>query len=40
MVVTCDIEFDQNPAGCYFAGQLVSGTIVLKCDKVKDVKGK
>ncbi|XP_005176205.1 arrestin domain-containing protein 17 [Musca domestica] len=38
MVVHCDIEFDQNPTGTYYAGQLVSGKIVLKCDKVKEVK--
>ncbi|XP_061393223.1 arrestin domain-containing protein 17-like [Musca vetustissima] len=38
MVVHCDIEFDQNPTGTYYAGQLVSGKIVLKCDKVKEAK--
>ncbi|TMW47662.1 hypothetical protein DOY81_007261 [Sarcophaga bullata] len=37
MVVTCTIEFDQNVTGCYFAGQMVSGTITLKCEKSTEV---
>ena len=39
MVVTCTIEFDQNVTGCYFAGQMVSGTIALKCDKPTEANG-
>ncbi|XP_075145130.1 arrestin domain-containing protein 17-like isoform X2 [Haematobia irritans] len=38
MVVNCDIEFEQNLTGTYYAGQVVSGTIVLKCDKPKEVQ--
>lgn len=40
MVVTCDIQFNQNEFGTYFSGQLVDGSVVLKADKPKDVKGK
>lgn len=39
MVVGCDIEFDQNLSGTFYAGQIVSGRIILKCDKVKEVTG-
>lgn len=40
MVVTCDIQFNQNVYGTYFAGQLVDGSVVLQADKPKNVKGK
>lgn len=39
MVVTCDIQFNQNECGTYFAGQLVDGSVVLEADKPKNVKG-
>ncbi|XP_017487023.1 PREDICTED: arrestin domain-containing protein 17-like [Rhagoletis zephyria] len=38
MVVTCDIQFNQNEFGTYFSGQLVDGSVVLTADKPKDVK--
>lgn len=40
MVVNCDIQFENNPQGCFFAGQVLTGKIVLSADKVKQVKGK
>ena len=39
MVVTCEIDFDNNKNGTYFAGQMLTGTIILKSDKPKEVKG-
>lgn len=39
MVVTCLIEFEKNPEGTYFAGDVVHGKITLTADKVKKVKG-
>lgn len=39
MVVTCEIQFENNPEGCYFAGQVMTGKIVLSADKAKQVKG-
>ncbi|XP_061393222.1 arrestin domain-containing protein 17-like [Musca vetustissima] len=38
MVVTCDIQFENNPQGCFFAGQVLSGKIILSADKIKQVK--
>ncbi|XP_005176214.1 arrestin domain-containing protein 17 [Musca domestica] len=38
MVVNCDIQFENNPQGCFFAGQVLTGKIVLSADKVKQVK--
>ncbi|XP_018796250.1 PREDICTED: arrestin domain-containing protein 17-like [Bactrocera latifrons] len=38
MVVTCDIQFNQNEHGIYFADQLVDGAVVLQADKPKNVK--
>ncbi|EDV93351.1 arrestin domain-containing protein 17 isoform X2 [Drosophila grimshawi] len=38
MVVTCEITFDNNRQGTFFAGQLVSGCIILKSDKIKEVQ--
>ncbi|XP_013118304.1 arrestin domain-containing protein 17 [Stomoxys calcitrans] len=38
MVVTCEIQFENNPEGCYFGGQVMTGKIVLSADKVKQVK--
>ncbi|KAH8311730.1 hypothetical protein KR044_007713 [Drosophila immigrans] len=38
MGVTCIIDFDNNPYGTYFAGQVVTGKVTLKLDKVKLAK--
>ncbi|XP_030374548.1 arrestin domain-containing protein 17 [Scaptodrosophila lebanonensis] len=38
MAVTCVIDFDNNPYGTYFAGQVLSGRVTLSLDKVKYVK--
>ncbi|KAH8374749.1 arrestin domain-containing protein 3 [Drosophila serrata] len=38
MTVTCEIDFDNNPHGTYFGGQVVSGRVTLRLDKVKLVK--
>ncbi|XP_017145460.1 arrestin domain-containing protein 2 [Drosophila miranda] len=38
MTVTCEIEFDNNPHGTYFGGQVLTGRVTLKLDKVKLVK--
>lgn len=39
MVVTCEISFDNNKHGTFYAGQLVSGCVTLKSDKIKEVQG-
>lgn len=39
MVVTCEIEFDNNPHGTYFGGQVMTGRVTIKSDKMKLVKG-
>ncbi|XP_030374607.1 arrestin domain-containing protein 17 [Scaptodrosophila lebanonensis] len=38
MVVTCEISFDNNKQRVFYAGQLVSGCVTLKSDKVKEVQ--
>ncbi|KAL7729104.1 hypothetical protein ACLKA6_019925 [Drosophila palustris] len=38
MVVTCEISFDNNREGTFYAGQLVSGCVTLKSDKIKEVQ--
>ncbi|XP_043652431.1 arrestin domain-containing protein 17 [Drosophila teissieri] len=38
MVVTCEIDFDNNPHGTYFGGQVLTGRVTLKLDKTKLVK--
>ncbi|XP_060649027.1 arrestin domain-containing protein 17 [Drosophila sulfurigaster albostrigata] len=38
MVVTCDISFDNNKDGTFYAGQLVTGCVTLKSDKIKEVQ--
>ncbi|EDW59558.1 arrestin domain-containing protein 3 [Drosophila virilis] len=38
MGVTCIIDFDNNPHGTFFAGQVVTGKVTLKLDKQKLVK--
>lgn len=40
MVVTCEISFDNNRHGTFYAGQLVSGCVTLKCDRPKEIQGK
>lgn len=40
MVVTCDIQFENNPQGIFYAGQVLTGKITLTADKIKQVKGK
>lgn len=39
MVVTCVIEFDNNPFGTYYGGQVIMGKVTLQADKPKQVKG-
>jgi len=39
MVVTCEISFDNNRHGTFYAGQLVNGCVTLKCDRSKEVQG-
>lgn len=38
MVIKCDIEFDNNPQGVYFSGQMLTGTLTLTANRVKKVK--
>ncbi|XP_044312882.1 arrestin domain-containing protein 17 isoform X1 [Drosophila rhopaloa] len=38
MAVTCEIDFDNNPHGTYFGGQVLTGRVTLKLDKMKSVK--
>ncbi|XP_017053002.1 arrestin domain-containing protein 3 [Drosophila ficusphila] len=38
MAVTCEIDFDNNPHGTYFGGQVLTGRVTLKLDKLKLVK--
>ncbi|EDV48173.1 arrestin domain-containing protein 17 [Drosophila erecta] len=38
MAVTCEIDFDNNPHGTYFGGQVLTGRVTLKLDKMKLVK--
>ncbi|XP_030558985.1 arrestin domain-containing protein 17 isoform X1 [Drosophila novamexicana] len=38
MVVTCEFSFDNNRHGTFYAGQLVSGCVTLKSDKIKEVQ--
>lgn len=40
MVVTCDIQFENNPEATFYAGQVIMGKITLTADKLKQVKGK
>ncbi|KAM7360123.1 arrestin domain-containing protein 17-like isoform 2-T2 [Cochliomyia hominivorax] len=38
MVVTCDIEFENNPEATFYAGQMIMGKVTLTADKIKQVK--
>lgn len=40
MVVTCDIQFENNPEATFYAGQVITGKVTLQADKIKQVKGK
>ncbi|XP_017140076.1 arrestin domain-containing protein 3 [Drosophila miranda] len=37
-MVICEIQFNNNAQGIYYAGQVISGQVVIKTDKVKQVK--
>ncbi|XP_044252246.2 arrestin domain-containing protein 17 isoform X1 [Drosophila takahashii] len=37
-MVICEIEFFNNPQGIFYAGQLISGQVVIKTEKAKSVK--
>lgn len=36
---TCNIVFDNNPNGIYYAGQLLSGVIKLDNEKKREIRG-
>lgn len=36
---TCNIVFDNNPNGIYYAGQTLSGVIKLDNDKKREIRG-
>ncbi|KAH8369101.1 hypothetical protein KR009_000927 [Drosophila setifemur] len=38
MTVTCEVDFDNNPHGTFFGGQVLTGRVTLKLDKMKLVK--
>ncbi|XP_030559141.1 arrestin domain-containing protein 3-like [Drosophila novamexicana] len=38
MVVSCEIDFKDNPFGVFYAGQVIFGSVVLNADKEKLVK--
>ncbi|XP_065357341.1 arrestin domain-containing protein 17-like isoform X2 [Calliphora vicina] len=38
MVVTCDIQFENNPEATFYAGQVITGKVTLQADKIKQVK--
>lgn len=39
MVVTSDIQFENNPTAIFYAGQVINGKVTLTADKAKQVKG-
>lgn len=39
MGVKCDIKFEQNPHGVFYAGQVMSGAVQITVDKVRKFKG-
>ncbi|TMW45817.1 hypothetical protein DOY81_009098 [Sarcophaga bullata] len=38
MVVTSDIQFENNPNAIFYAGQVINGKVTLTADKLKQVK--
>lgn len=39
MGVKCEIKFEQNPHGVFYAGQVMSGAVQISMDKARKFKG-
>lgn len=39
MAITCDIDFENNPNKIFYAGQLLRGTVRLRLNDRKNVRG-
>lgn len=38
-MVACDVKFDNNPQGIYYAGQSLSGVVELNNEKARTIRG-
>lgn len=38
-MVECEVKFENNPNGIYFAGQTINGQVVLTLQQSKKVRG-